>query len=94
MFALKANVMFCAYWKVLKNNFSDINKKYNACLCLKAFKQGSLEITDFFSEFEMLANMAGHPLRDPPPAEDEPQSTFIFEIVQAMLELTPSSSIG
>ena len=85
-FALKANVTFCAYWKTLKSNFSDINEKYNARLRLEAFKQGSLEITDFFSEFEMLADMAGHPLRDPPPVEDEPQSTFVFEIIQAMLE--------
>ena len=85
-FTLKANVTFCTYWKTLKSNFSDINEKYNARLHLEVFKQGSLEITDFFSEFEMLADMAGHPLRDLPPVEDKPQSTFVFEIIQAMLE--------
>ena len=86
MFALKANVKFSAYWKALKNNFSDVNKKYNAHLKLEAFRQGSLELTNFFLEFEMLADQAGHPLKDPAPADDEEQSTFMFEIVQAMLE--------
>ena len=41
----------------------------------------------------MLTDQAGHPLKDLTPADNEEQSTFVYEIVQAMLEQAINSKL-
>ena len=60
-------MMYKKFWKDLDDLFVDPNMAHQALMRLQQCRMGTREATEFFTEFEKLASMAGFDVTKDPP---------------------------
>ena len=77
------NKTYKQFWKDLDDLFVDPNVAHQALMRLQQCRMGTREATEFFTEFEELASMAGFDItKDPPHMLDILEHTLPQEWVR------------